>query len=277
MSKESEKMNANGPVVVDARWLKDHIEDPEIRIIDTRSSIDYRKGHVKNSLNIQISDLVKAKRGLPAMCSSKEDIESLLSSKGIGNQTFVIAYDNFGGIFASRLLWTLEYYGHERIGIFNGSIKRWLDAGEEFTRKIPKVQKTDFCANPNERRTASIDWVLGHIDDPKVKFLDVRTKDEFAGKTAYGARGGHIPRAVNVHWLEAIDTTTGAFKSNDELKAIYESKGITRGKEIVTYCWMGLRASHGYSMLRVLGYPFVRNYDASWSEWGEIESLAIER
>ncbi len=269
--------NETQPNLINGNWLKNHIDDPEIRIVDTRTNFDYGKGHIKNSVNIELSDIVKTKDGLPAMCISRKGIEKVTSSKGIDNDTTLVAYDNFGGVFASRFLWTMEYFGHKKVGIFNGSIKSWIDEGGEFTNEVPDYKTAHFSAKPDMTRLATKEWILDHLDNNSTKFLDVRTAGEYSGNTAYGKRAGHIPGAVHIHWLDPIDPKTGKFRSNEDLRMTYQKKGIKADNEIVTYCWMGLRASHSYAILRLLGYPHVRVYDASWSEWGEIDKLPVEK
>jgi thiosulfate/3-mercaptopyruvate sulfurtransferase len=261
---------------INANWLNDHIEDPEIQIVDAGTAVDYSKGHIRNSVNIGLTDIVRTRLGLPGMCISQDSFEKVLSSNGIDNGTHVIAYDNFGGVFAARLLWTLEYFGHDEVSVFDDSIKGWIDKDGAFTRDVPTIKKTHFVGEVDETRLATKEWILDHWEDDNITFLDVRTSSEFSGKTAYGKRGGHIPGAVHVHWLDTIDPTTGRFKSGEDLKSLYENKGIDASKEVVAYCWMGLRASHSYMILRLLGYPNVRVYDASWSEWGELDTVPIE-
>jgi len=269
-------INRNIPNRINAKWLNDHIDDPEIRIVDTRTAVDYAKSHIRNSVNIGLIDIVRTQLGLPAMCISQDLFEQVLGSRGIDNGTHVIVYDNFGGVFAARLLWTLEYFGHDKMSVFDGSIKRWIDEGGAFTSEVPTVKKAHFAGEVDETRLATKEWILDHLEDDRTTFLDVRTVSEFTGKTVYGKRGGHIPGAVHVHWLETIDPRTGRFKSGDDLKILYENKGIDASKEVVAYCWMGLRASHSYMILRLLGYPHVRVYDASWAEWEELDTVPIE-
>ena len=227
-------------------------------------------------MNIGLTDIVRTQLGLPAMCISQDIFEQVLGSRGIYNGTHVIAYDNFGGVFAARLFWTLEYFGHNNVSVFDGSIKGWIDEGGAFTSEVPTVKKAHFAGEVDETRLATKEWILDQLEDDRITFLDVRTVSEFTGKTAYGKRGGRIPGAVHLHWLETIDPTTGRFKSGDDLKILYENKGVDASKEVVAYCWMGLRASHGYMILRLLGYPNVRVYDASWAEWGELDTVPIE-
>jgi len=269
-------MNAR-PETVDADWLDEHLDDRGLRIVDARSAYDYKKGHVKNAVNIELFDIVRSWGGLPAMCIPQDGFERLMSLKGIGNETTVVAYDNFGGLFSARLLWTLEHFGHKRIKVYNGSIKTWLDTGRTFTVTVPRVGATRYRAKHGEQNLATKEWILDHLKDNNVRYLDVRRGGEYTGKVAFGKRGGHIPGAVHIHWLEAIDPNTAKFKALDELRSMYERSGLTQDKEIVTYCWMGLRASHGYMMLRLLGYPKVRTYDSSFSEWGDVEECAVER
>ncbi|MDD1746293.1 MAG: sulfurtransferase [Methanomassiliicoccales archaeon] len=268
---------ASGPEIVDSDWLESHLDDPELRIVDTRSSYDYGKGHVQNAVNIELFDIVRSWGGLPAMCIPQERFEGLMSSKGIGKDTTVVAYDNFGGLFSARLLWTLEHFGHKKVKVYDGSIKTWLDAGNSFSFTIPKVKTTRYRAGHDEGNLATKEWIIDHLKDKGVKYLDVRREGEYSGKMAFGKRGGHIPGAVHIHWLEAIDPRTAKFKKPDELRRMYEMSGLTPDKEVVVYCWMGLRASHGYMMLRLLGYPKVRTYDSSWSEWGDAEGCEVER
>jgi thiosulfate/3-mercaptopyruvate sulfurtransferase len=263
--------------MVDVDWLTDHLEDPDVRIVDARTTFDYQKGHVKNAINIQLLDIVRSRGGLPAMCASEKDIGALLGSKGIDNDATIVIYDNFGGLFSARLLWTLEHFGHKKVRVFDGSIRRWLAEGEEFETEVPSFPSAKFSTSHIEANLATKAWITENIKNPNVRFLDVRKEGEYSGKVAFGKRGGHIPGAVHIHWVDAIDPATGRFKPMRELREMYTTRGITPDKEIATYCWMGMRASHGYMILRLLGYPRVRNYDSSWSEWGDLDDCEVER
>jgi thiosulfate/3-mercaptopyruvate sulfurtransferase len=252
------------------------MDERDLRIVDVRSKFDFDKGHIRNAINIQLGNLIRSHEGLPAMCAPYDEIAQMLSRNGIGDDTTVVAYDNFGGVLASRLVWTLELLGHGSVGIFDGSVKRWLDAGEAFTKDVIVPKSEAFSVRSNLSRLATKEWIQEHLKDPQVGFLDVRQKNEYLGRTAFGSRGGHIPGAVNVHWLENIDPTTCGLRGRDELKKMYIEKGLTPDKDIISYCWMGLRASFGYMVLRSLGYEKVRMYDASFAEWGEGAMLPLE-
>ncbi len=264
------------PILVDVDWVKEHQAEDGVRIVDARTAPDYGKGHVRNAINIELGEITRSRGGLPAMCPSEAHFADLLGRKGVSNDDCLVLYDNFGGLFTGRLLWTLEHFGHKNIRVFDGSIKRWLDAGERFVKAVPKLPQARFNTVHNESNLATKEWIMAHIHDPAVAFLDVRKPGEYSGKVAFGRRGGHIPGAVHLHWIDAIDPATGRFKPAPELERMFRGKGIVPEKEIATYCWMGMRASHGYMMLRLLGYPRVRMYDSSWSEWGEAEECAVE-
>ena len=274
------KMNEGGvvaaPSLVGVDWLRRHLDDDAVKIVDARSSYDYGKGHVRNAINIELTDIIRSRGGLPAMCPPEKHMSDLLGSKGIENDSCIVVYDNFGGLFSGRLFWTLEHFGHGDVRIFDGSIKHWLDAGEGFTKEVPALTETKYQTLHREGNLATKEWIIDHLQDPNVAFLDVRKPGEYAGRIAFGKRGGHIPGAVHVHWVEVIDPSTGRFKPPNVLRAMYEGKGLVSDKEVVTYCWMGMRASHGYMMLRLLGYPRVRMYDSSWSEWGDIDECTVE-
>ncbi len=198
----------------------------------------------------------------------------------------MILYGDNNNWFATWAYWVLQYYGHSAAKIMNGGRKKWLDEGRSTSQDRPAYPTTRYRANdPDQTIRAFRDQVEPNLGKPRFGLVDVRSPKEFSGELLApenlpqeGAqRGGHIPGAANIPWATAV-REDGTFKSPEELRAIYEGRGITPDKEIVTYCRIGERSSHTWFVLtRLLGYPNVRNYDGSWTEWGSLVNVPIER
>ena len=183
--------------------------------------------------------------------------------------------------------WVLKYYGYKDIRLINGGRKKWLQEDRALTKDVPNYSKGNFAPNePDSNIRVFLDEVKRAVSAPELKMVDVRSPKEFTGEilappeypTEHAQRGGHIPGAVNIPWAQAVNDSDGTFKSTDELKQLYESKGITPDKEIIAYCRIGERSSHTWFVLKyLLGYPKVKNYDGSWTEWGNMIANPIEK
>ena len=183
--------------------------------------------------------------------------------------------------------WVLKYYGYKDVRLINGGRKKWLQEDRALTKDVPTYSKGNFAANePDSNIRVFLDEVKRAVSAPELKMVDVRSPKEFTGEilappeypTEHAQRGGHIPGAVNIPWAQAVNDSDGTFKSTDELKQLYESKGITPDKEIIAYCRIGERSSHTWFVLKyLLGYPKVKNYDGSWTEWGNMIANPIEK
>ncbi|HAK88441.1 MAG TPA: hypothetical protein DHV16_10360 [Nitrospiraceae bacterium] len=276
--------------VVEAEWLKNNLENKNIIIVEVPEKAEPIAGEHKAGV-MHIPGTVVANRYLdlgntsvvpPTLYPSKEQFERLMSRLGIDEDTTVVAYDDKFGLFASRLLVIMEYYGHDtnKLKLLNGGIVNWkklgyplFDGHREVKRTSYKVEK----ANPILLTWSDIyrDVVRGGRHD--VVLVDVRPADEYSAKKIRSIRGGHIPKAINVTGTDANDKQTHMFKSVDEIKKMFEAKGIKGDKAIYEYCHSGDRSAHAYIILKyIIGYKDVKVYDGSWIEWSTILSLPAE-
>lgn len=275
---------ANPKVLVSTGWISQHRGDPDIRVVevdvDTKA---YEQGHIPGALGwnwqTQLQDNIK--RDLV----NKSQFEKLLSESGISNNTTVVLYGDNNNWFAAYAFWLLKYYGHQDVRIMDGGRQKWIEEGREFTKDVPTHPKTNYQAKePDKSIRAFLDEVSNKIEKPDVALVDVRSPQEFTGEILAPPglnetcqRGGHIPGAKNIPWGQTVKED-GTFKSYQELKSLYEGIGVTPEKEIIAYCRIGERSSHTWFVLKyLLGYPNVKNYDGSWTEWGNLVAASIER
>jgi thiosulfate/3-mercaptopyruvate sulfurtransferase len=278
---------AHPEVLVETSWVQEHLQDPKVRVVevDYDPSTNYAQGHIpgsvlwdwKKDLNDPVSrDILSAKQ-----------LEDLLSRSGISSDTTIVLYGDFNNWFATYAFWDLKYYQVENVKVMNGGRKKWLLEDKPITKDIPTYQRTTYkVAGPDETIRAYIDYVRRAIAMKDKVLVDVRSPKEYSGEILAppeypneGAqRGGHIPGAKNIPWAQAVNDADGTFKSKAELEALYKGKGVTPDKEVVTYCRIGERSSHTWFVLKyLLGYPNVKNYDASWTEWGNSLRTPIEK
>ena len=277
---------AHPEVLVDTGWVADHLKDPNVRIVESNEDILlYDQGHIPGAIKIDwVGDLND-----PVVRDylDREHFEKLLSAKGIGNDTTVIFYGDKNNWWATYALWVFKLYGHKDARIMNGGRAKWIAEGQDLTKEVPSYAPTSYKAPERDDSTirAFRDQVREHIKKSGVALVDVRSPQEFSGERTHmpeypqegTLRGGHIPTAVSIPWAKAVreDST---FKSPEELKELYGSQGVTPDKDVIAYCRIGERSSHTWFVLTyLLGYPKVRNYDGSWTEWGNGVGLPIEK
>jgi len=271
--------------LVDADWVIAHLKDPNVRLIEVDVDTDsYNQGHIPGAVGFnwksQLQDqVVRA----PV---SKEQLEALLSNAGVTRDTTVVFYGDNNNWFAAWALWILKYYGHNDVRLLNGGRVKWVADNRELTTEVPSYPHTSYVAGePHADIRAFRDQILTQLGKNGFATVDVRSPGEFSGELLAPAnlpqegaqRGGHIPGAANIPWASAV-AADGTFKSADELRALYEGKGVTPDKDVVAYCRIGERSSHTWFVLtQLLGYENVRNYDGSWTEWGSLIGAPIER
>ncbi len=276
---------ANPEVLVSTDWVQEHIDDPGVVIVESNEDILlYEIGHIRNSVKFDWQTELQDQ--LIRDCVSKESFEALLSEKGISNDSAVVFYGDRSNWWACYALWTFKVLGHEKCLIMDGGRQKWVDEGRELVKDVPERAKTDYKVSAvDESIRAFRDDVLEHMSSGE-SLVDVRSPKEYSGELLHmeaypqeGAlRGGHIPGAVNVPWATAANED-GTFRSADELVEIYEKgQGLSKDKNVIAYCRIGERSSHTWFVLTyLLGYENVRNYDGSWTEWGNLVRAPIEK
>ena len=263
-------------VLVSTQWINDHLNDPKVRLIeaDYNPIASYMLDHIPGAVLVDWrKELVDStKRDI----ISKESFENLLQKAGVNDDTILIVYGDFKNWFASFTFWLCKYYGVHDVRLLNGSRRKWYEENRPVSSDTPYYTRGKFKASdPDKSIRAFMPYVREILDTDNKILVDVRSKDEYLGKVSapseysaeYGQLDGHIPGAVNLPWDWAVNED-GTFKSADELRNIYESRGITRDKEIITYCRIGERSAYTWFALKyLLGYPNVKSYDGSWLEW----------
>jgi thiosulfate/3-mercaptopyruvate sulfurtransferase len=279
---------AHPEVLVDTQWVEEHVKDSKVRIaeVDYDPKANYQLGHVPGAVLFDwrqdINDPVSRN------VLSKQAYEDLLQRAGVNNDTTLVLYGDFNNWFAAFAFWVFKYYGFKDVRIMNGGRKKWLEEDREVNKDIPNYPKGNLKAtDPDKNIRVFLDEVKQSLDaKDRIRMVDVRSPKEFTGEilappeypTEHAQRGGHIPGAENIPWAQAVNDKDGTFKSADELKKLYESKEITPDKEIIAYCRIGERSSHTWFVLKyLLGYPNVKNYDGSWTEWGNMIANPIEK
>ena len=271
--------------LVDTEWVAAHLDDPQVRIVESDEDyLLYETGHVPGA--IKVDWFTTLQNPVRRDFLSREEFEELCSRLGISNDTTVVFYGDKSNWFATYALWLFRYYGHEKVRIMNGGRLKWEKEGRSMTQEVSSYPQTQYTAQrPNAAVRAFRDDVFEHLNS-RAPLVDVRSPQEYSGELLAmpnypqeGAmRGGHIPGAVNIPWSRAVNEADSTFKSPEELRALYESQGLDPSQDIIAYCRIGERSSHTWFVLTyLLGYPNVRNYDGSWTEWGNLVNAPIEK
>jgi thiosulfate/3-mercaptopyruvate sulfurtransferase len=280
---------AHPEVLVDTDWVAQHSKDPKVRIaeVDYDPAANYQTGHVPGSVLIDWRKDINDPLSRDLL--NAEALSELFERTGITDDTTLVLYGDFNNWFAAFAFWVFKYYGFSDVRLMNGGRKKWITEDKPLTKDVPTPEKGHFRSKgPNEKLRAYYDEVRRSLDDVrsgKLALVDVRGPKEFSGEvtappeypTEHAQRGGHIPAAKNIPWAQAVNED-GTFKSREELDTLYGGKGVTAERPVITYCRIGERSSHTWFVLTyLLGYPNVRNYDGSWTEWGNQVRSPIEK
>ena len=282
---------AHPDVLVTTEWVAEHLNDPSVRIVEAdEDPLLYEAvGHIKNAVKLDwhtdVQDPVRRD------FVDKAAFEALMSRYGISNDTTVVFYGDKNNWYAAYSYWLFKMYGHQNARLMNGGRTLWEAENRPYTKDTPQFPSTSYTAQEPDlslrafRRQVEGLLESGQISGATAALVDVRSPDEYTGKLVHmvnypqegASRGGHIPGAQNIPWATAANSD-GTFKSADELRAIYGGKGVAPEKEVIAYCRIGERSAHTWFVLtQLLGYPNVRNYDGSWTEWGNLVGAPIKQ
>lgn len=277
---------AHPEVLVELQWVMDHLNDPQVRIVEVNynPNSNYLIAHIPGAVLIDwgrdISD------PLSKDILTKEACETLLQSIGVNNDTRLTLYSDFSNLFATFAFWVFKYYGFQDVRLINGGRRKWLEEGLPVSTEIPSYPRGNFRASePDKSIRVLMPYVREALGSQDKILVDVRSPEEYTGEVVappefpaeHAMRGGHIPGAINISWNKVVNRD-GTFKSADDLKKLFDSMSITPNKEVITYCRIGERSAHMWFALKyLLGYPNAKSYDGSWMEWGNVIGNPIEK
>ena len=278
------QVQTGSEVLVSTSWVEEHLKDPKVRVVevdvDTKA---YAEGHIPGAVgwdwSLQLCDTLR-RDIIP-----QAKFEQLMSDSGIGPETIVVLYGDNNNWFAAWAFWQLKIYGHRDVRLMDGGRKKWLAESRELTQDFPKSPKASYRANtPDYSIRAFLPEVQEASSKKLAHLVDVRSPQEFTGEILAPPglpetcqRGGHVPGAKSIPWGKAC-REDGTFKSVDELKTLYGGAGVTGEKPVIAYCRIGERSSHTWFVLKyLLGYKTVKNYDGSWTEWGNLVAAPVEK
>ncbi|MEJ7791053.1 MAG: sulfurtransferase [Gaiellaceae bacterium] len=272
-------------VLVTTDWLAGHGSDDNIVVAEVDENPDlYEDGHIPGAVKLHWRDDLQdpVERDIV----DRESFEQLMAGRGIGNDTTVVLYGDKNNWFAAYAYWYLKIYGHDNVRILDGGRQKWIDEQRELTTDVPSPERASYTARDADEsiRVRRNDVLAGLGRDGRA-LVDVRSPQEYSGELLAppgyeqegASRGGHIPTAQSIPWAQAV-RDDGTFKPASELRELYGAKGVTPEKEVLAYCRIGERSAHTWFVLReLLGYGDVKNYDGSWTEWGNLVDVPIER
>jgi len=265
------------PLVVEPAELVRNLDAEKLLIVDLCRPETYAQTHVPGAVHVDYSQIVAARPPAMGMLPGEAQLSEVFSSIGLTPDSHVVAYDDEGSGRASRLLWTLDVIGHSHYSLLNGGLQAWLNDRHPVSSEAVRRPRSQYTVKFPETAVADKNYIVSHLHDPNVVFVDTRTPAEYRGETRRAERAGHIPGAINFDWVNAIDQTRSLrLKPAQELKQVLSQMGVTPDKEVIAYCQTHHRSAHTYIVLKSLGYPRVRGYPGSWSEWGNSPETPIE-
>ena len=283
--------------LVETTWLAAHVNDPQLRIVDMRGYVrtterdgiqyaryvgardEYEQAHIPGAVYIDWTrDIVDLQDPVEAQVAPPEPFAEVMGQLGIGDQHLVVAYDAHpASQFATRLWWALNYYGHEQVVVLNGGLRKWQGENLPLTAALPSYPPAIFTPRVQPQLRATAEEIFAVLGKPGVALIDARDMGQYTGTIVREhGRPGHIPGALSIPREEVIDSTSGTFRSNEELAQVFASAHVSPSQQVIAYCNGGVAATTILFSLAMLGYPNLTNYDGSWNEWGTRQDLPVD-
>jgi thiosulfate/3-mercaptopyruvate sulfurtransferase len=264
------------PLLIEPETLEQHLDNPDLLILDVSSATSYAQGHVPGAIHLPPQYLVSGVQPATGKLPPIKQLKAVFSHVGLEPGKHVVAYDDEGGGWAGRLIWTLDVLGHRQYSYLNGGIHAWRNEGHPVETIPRQGRASDYEVLINPEPIIEAEEIMRRLEDANMGIWDARGTDEYAGFKAVARRSGHIPGAANLDWLELMDRSRNLrLRDLDEIQAMLDDRGLTKDKEIVTHCQTHHRSGLSYLVGKLLGYT-IRGYHGSWSEWGNRDDTPIE-
>jgi thiosulfate/3-mercaptopyruvate sulfurtransferase len=265
------------PLLLEPDDLAARLGAPDLLVVDLSKATTYAQYHVPGAVHLEYAQIIHGRPPTPGLLPDDAQLSRAFASIGLTPATHVVAYDDEGGGKAARLLWTLDVIGHAHASLLNGGLHAWANEGHTHNHAPVAVSPGNYTVTRTNQGFADKEYVLSRLGMPDVALLDARSAAEYSGVKTFAARAGHIPGAINIEWLEAMDQQRNLrLKPAKELHALFTARGVTPDKEVITYCQTHHRSAFSYLVLKSLGYPNIKGYAGSWSEWGNDPGTPVE-
>ncbi|MCW8923388.1 MAG: sulfurtransferase [Gammaproteobacteria bacterium] len=265
-------------LLIEPDQLEALLDESNVIIIDLCKAKQYKQAHIPGAHFINYADIVHIEKPVMGLLPDAEKFSTLISKLGIDKNTHVIVYDNEGGGCASRFIWTLHVFGHEKASLLNGGLFSWANEGHPLSNETPdKAEPGHYPLSNTGQYTVDSEYIQQHLNDKNTVLLDARSPAEFNGEKRFADKAGHIPGAVLFEWTDAMDRNNNLrLLPEGVIQQRLEQLGITKDKEVICYCQSHHRSAFSYLMLRHLGYENVKGYPGSWSDWGNRADTPVE-